>query len=379
MTKKKDREHMKTNMMYVQNLEHLPFKSLEELMTHIETEIKPLQVAGILHDKDISKKGNPKKPHVHVMMHFKSARSIYNIAKLLHDKSERIEKWKGYAETGFSYLIHETENSFDQYQYSSSEVIANFDYPAFLEEVRKKVKAKNKGKLIKEKTLIKNYLDALLDGKMSKEEVESKLNASQLARYHRQIDIIHQKWLENSAKKWKEKMTKERKIIRTIWLYGYAGVGKTRKAKKIAEDLKDSYFITGSNNDPFQEYIDEHIVILDELRPSAFNYSDLLKMFDPYNIGAVSPARYKDKKLVVHTFIVTTPYSPKEFYEAVARNNRKQFDVKIDTFYQLARRLHEVIRLTEDGSEIELYDKKFDDFISKNHASLRNKKNEKNQ
>lgn len=376
---KKDREHRVSNMMYVQDLEHLPFENLEKLMNHIETEIKPMQAAGILHDKDINDEGNPANPHVHVMMHFKNARSLYQIAKLLHDKPERVEKWKGYAETGFSYLIHETENSFDRYQYNPAEVISNFNYPAFLEEVRKKVKAKNKGKLIKEKTLIKNYLDAILSGKMSKEEVESKLNASQLARYHRQIEIIHQKWLENSARKWKEKMSKERKRIRTIWLYGYAGVGKTRKAKKIAEDLKDSYFITGSNNDPFQEYVDEHIVILDELRPSAFNYSDLLKMFDPYNIGGVSPARYKDKKLVVHTFIITTPYSPKEFYEAVARNNRKQFDVKIDTFYQLARRLDEVIHLTEDGSEIELYDKQFDDFVSKNHASKRNKKNEKNQ
>ncbi len=379
MTKKKDRKHIVSNMMYVQDLEHLPFENLEELMTHIETEIKPLQVAGILHDKDTHDDGNPKNPHVHVMMRFKNARSINNIAKLLHDKPERIKKWNPNYETGFSYLLHETENSFDQYQYSTSEVIANFNFPAFLDEVRKKVKEKNKAKLIKEKTLIKNYLDALLVGKMSKEEVESKLNASQLARYHRQIEIIHQKWLENSAKEWKEKMLKEGKKIRTIWLYGYSGVGKTRKAKKIADDLKDSFFITGSNNDPFQEYVDEHIVILDELRPSAFNYSDLLKMFDPYNIGGVSPARYKDKKLVVHTFIVTTPYNPKEFYEAVARNNRKQFDVKIDTFYQLARRLDEVIHLTEDGSEIELYDKQFDDFVSKNPASMKDKKNEKNQ
>lgn len=351
------------NMMYVQSVEHLPFNSLKDLINHIKKELKPIKVAGIIHNKDFKDDGKPEKDHVHVMLQFENARSLKNIAKLLHDKPERIEKWNERADTGFSYLIHETTNSLTKHQYSPDDVIANFDYSSFLEEVRKKVKEQSKNKTIREKQRINDLLEALLCGEISKEKLESKLSASQLANYNRKIEIIYQRSLENNAKQWKETMIKEGKKIETIWIYGYSGAGKTRYAKKYAEDSEEKYFLSGSSKDPFQEYVNEHIVILDELRPSTFYYSDLLKMLDPYNFEGSSPARYKDKNLVVHTFIVTTPYSPKEFFESIVQNNPKQLDVKIDTFYQLARRLHKVIYLTEQKKEIKIYDDTKDDFI----------------
>ena len=58
------------NMMYEQQLKHLPFPftTKEELAAFIEKVLKPKRYALILHDKDVDDKGNPVEPHIHVML-----------------------------------------------------------------------------------------------------------------------------------------------------------------------------------------------------------------------------------------------------------------------------------------------------------------------
>lgn len=358
MTTKRMRER---NIMYVQQLEYLPFKNFEELINHIETEINPTEYAAIIHDKDTHDDGSLKEPHVHVMFHFENARSIQKIAKLLKDKPQSIEKWNNNVDTGYSYLIHETEKSKNEHQYSLEEVTANFDYPARIEKIRKSIKNKT-SKNNKRSIKITEMLDLLLQNEISKKKLEESLTGSELAKYHSQIDIVYKKRLEREAEEWKLSMKSKNKKIKTIWIYGPSGTGKTKLAKSIAEKEEEAYFISGSDRDPFQNYTNEHIVILDELRAFTFGYNDLLKMLDPYLIGNSAPARYQDKNLVVHTFIITTPYSPEEFFDNLVKISKKRLDPNIDTFTQLARRLDEVIHLTKNGIEYLIYDKNEDKF-----------------
>lgn len=359
MSTKRKRER---NMMYVQKFKYLPFENLEEVIKCIETEIKPTEFAAIIHDKDKKDDGSLKDKHIHVMFHFENARSIENIAKMLKDKPQSIQKWDKKLESGYSYLIHETENSKHQHQYDPKEVIANFDYLKRIEKIRKSIKNNNLKKK-KRKIKIDELLDLLLQGKISKEKLEISLNGAELAQYHRQIDVVYKKRLERQANKWIEAREAEGAKSKTLWIYGPAGTGKTQLAKKRAQKESRSYYISGSSNDPFQNYIDENIVILDELRPNDFEYSDLLRMFDPYNFKNCAPSRYQNKNLIVHTFIVTTPYSPKDFFEKVIKIKGKNFDSKIDTFYQLARRLDEVIHVTEKQIQKLTYQKKYDNFL----------------
>ena len=79
-------------------------------------------------------------------------------------------------------------------------------------------------------------------------------------------------------------------VKQVIYMYGGPGLGKTRLAKSYAEKEKEPYYITGSSRDPFQSYRNQEIVIIDELRPDTFNYSDLLKILDPYNFDVLLPS-----------------------------------------------------------------------------------------
>lgn len=154
------------NMMYVQQLRYLPAGTVEQLEELVK-KLKPKKYALIVHDKDVNEQGEPTEDHVHVMLSFKNARSFSSIAKKLGDKSQSIKKWEGKAENGFSYLIHATENSRDKYQYSPSEVKANFNYQEEIRRITKEVE--QSGQTANSKIL----LDALYKGKISKENWKS--------------------------------------------------------------------------------------------------------------------------------------------------------------------------------------------------------------
>ena len=57
------------NMMYTQQMEHLPFRTREELEERIKTKLDPKKYAiSEVHDKNIGGDGNPVEKHLHVML-----------------------------------------------------------------------------------------------------------------------------------------------------------------------------------------------------------------------------------------------------------------------------------------------------------------------
>ncbi|MFC4389257.1 Rep family protein [Gracilibacillus marinus] len=347
------------NMMYVQSLEHLPFKDLTECLVHIEKELNPIKYAAILHNKDINEGGSLKIPHIHVMLQFENARSIANVAKLLKDSPQYIQQWKGDSTNGYSYLIHATIDAQEQHQYDVNEVKSNFDYKDLIEKAKKGVKFTLTGK---DELIIKGLLDKLYIGKISKEEVEKQLSGSQYAKAKTRIDSVYQKHMEVVAVEWREYMRENNLSIEVIWIYGDSGVGKTRLAKDYASQYGEDYFITGSSRDPFQHYQGQKIIILDELRPSTFQYSDLLKTLDPFNDDVMGASRYFDKPLTANIFIITSPYKPRDFYLKIIEENKK-FDSRTDSFKQLARRINLILYLDKDSIQTAFYDSKLDNFF----------------
>jgi hypothetical protein len=343
------------NMMYEQQLAHLPTQTLENLTDLINKTLKPKKYATILHDKDTDEKGQPVEPHVHAMLSFDNARSINSVAKLLGDQPQYIEAWKGDSRNGYAYLIHATDNARTKYQYSADEVKANFDYHAMIQNMTTEIKKIN---TYGDRAKIQNFLNLLYIGSITKEEVEKQLTGAQYAKARKQIEAVWTKYLENSAAEWRKKMVAAGKFIRVIWIYGKPGTGKTSFAKEYAkkEGNGQPFYISGSSNDIFQSYKGEHIIILDELRPQSIPYHDLLRILDPFGIDSqvFAPSRYCDKALAADLIIVTTPFEPFEFYQEIFGNKPNM----IDRFEQLERRIALTINVTDTAILAATYDSK---------------------
>lgn len=65
--------------------------------------------------------------------------------------------------------------------------------------------------------------------------------------------------------------------IRAIWLYGGAGVGKSRAAAECGLDAYRKYVGRW-----FDGYMDQDLVIIDDLETNDIRYTDLLRWMDPY-------------------------------------------------------------------------------------------------
>lgn len=337
------------NMMYVQQMSHLPAGNIDTLVDLIEKNLKPNKYAVILHDKDIDDNGTPKEPHVHVMMSFDNARSLRSISQKLGEvdaggcvHTEHIEVWKGNSNNGYAYLVHETDRARTQHIYDAGEVRANFDYPAFVQNVSQTV---SKISECRNAAMVKTMLDMLYQGIMTKEQVEKQLPGSMLGRYQPQIDRVFAKYLQNRAAEWRKEMVEKNKSVRVIWIYGAAGTGKTSFAKQYARKEGQNYYISGSSRDVFQNYTGQHTMILDELRPESIPYQDLLRITDPYGIDSevMAPSRYSDKALACDLIIITSPFSPYEFYTKMFGTIGSQ----TDSFEQLRRRISLTLTMTE--------------------------------
>ena len=258
-------------------------KTKEDLANRIETVLHPIKYAVIVHDQETDKEGNRKEADMHAMLCFKNARFLSAVAKKLGDKEQFIEKWDGDVNNGFSYLLHRTKDAKTKgkHQYDPSEVIANFDFSGLINQIENKVTLKQYQAQAGVKFSVDELLNALYSGIMTKEEVEKHMTGAQYGRYRRQVEDVWRKRLQLLADEWRQEMAAQGRQVKVIWIYGASGVGKTRLARAYAEKLGQSYYMTGSSRDLFQNYKGEHTLIIDELRPNVIPYQDLLRILDP--------------------------------------------------------------------------------------------------
>lgn len=327
-------------IMYEQQVRYLPNEqSPQELYNLLLENLKPELCALIVHDKDTKEDGvTPVEPHIHIMMRFENARSLNSVANILGDKPQYFEAWPRNYKNGFSYLIHATDRAKNKYQYSASEVIANFDYIAFIKDVEEKVVSASR-KTTKEK--VDYILNMVASGDMTIREAREEMTGAEYAKNCHLLQRANEKNLIRKAEELKEELMISNKPVEVYWIYGTTGTGKTRMAKAIARGEKEEFYISSTRKDPFQFYSGEHIIILDEIRSETIYYSELLSILDPFSLGAVKvTSRYSNKILSCRMFIITTPYSPTTFH--------RYYNLPAsDTGEQLYRRLTTVVEMDE--------------------------------
>ena len=232
------------------------------------------QWAYINHDKDDTR------PHYHIYVNFGSAGVKHDIvARWFGVEENFVEKIKGRRSDVLLYLIHGNESQQNKHQYDPTEVIANFDWQT---EVAN-------GKILGN---FENYSYAQMLGYVDTLPIDEKVTAfnklKKLWEIHCQTALM-----------------KPDRNIDVDFIQGKGGTGKTYYAKKLLTSMNLDFCISSSSNDPFQDYLGQKGIILDDLRDTSFEMEDLLKILDN-NTNSSVRSRFNNKVFNGDVIVITT-------------------------------------------------------------------------
>ena len=261
----------------------------------IETRIKSLtnikKYAIIIHDKDLLESGEPKKRHFHCVLTFSNATTSEVVAKTLQVEEQYVNKIKTTVKSANLYLVH--RNNPEKFQYSASEVVANFDYIEYIDGCEPKQQRENIAKRI-EKGEIKQY------------------------NLHKFITIDEygkNKVYYDRCFDYRQNLIKgNNRNMECIFISGGTGTGKTTQAKMFANQKGYECYISSGGKNPLDNYKGEECIILDDLRDSTYKLSDFLKLTDN-NTDSLVGCRFYNKSIAeCRLLIVTSVKNIEDFY-----------------------------------------------------------------
>ena len=124
-----------------------------------------------------------------------------------------------------------------------------------------------------------------------------------------------------------------------MFIHGKGGTGKTYYAKKLLTQMKYDFCVSSSSNDPFQDYMGQQAIILDDLRDKAFEFEDLLKLLDNNTASSVK-SRFSNKVFNGKMIVITSTVPLSFWYRELQWN-------KQDTLQQLYRRVTSYVVVEE--------------------------------
>ncbi|MBQ9098498.1 MAG: hypothetical protein IJY50_03620 [Clostridia bacterium] len=271
--------------------------------------------AYILHDKDDTR------PHYHIYINFgNSGINSADVAEWFGVPENFIEKVKGRYTDMLLYLTHGNDSQQNKHQYSASEVVANFDFQT-------------------------EIMNSKILG-----DFEKYSYAQQLA-YVNSLPVSEKSTAFNKLQTlWKLHcqclMLKPDRNVEVVFVCGKGGTGKTYYAKKLLTSLDYDYCVSSSSNDPFQDYMGQKAIILDDLRDQTFEFADLLKILDNNTASSVR-SRFANKVFNGEMIVITSTVPLSYWYY---QYKSSQFD----TIQQLYRRISCYVVVTD--SYINVYD-----------------------
>lgn len=277
--------------------------------------------AYILHDKDDTF------PHYHIYLNFgNSGVDTKQVAEWFGLQESQVSKIRGRHTDMLLYLTHGNDSQKNKYQYSPTEVVANFDFETEI------TNAKILGDF-------ENFSYA-----QQLEYVNSLPVSEKTTAYSKLLNLwkLRCQWLS---------LHNDRQID-VIFIAGKGGTGKTYYAKKLLNDMKLDFCVSSSSNDIFQDYLGQDAIILDDLRDKAFinsngtdNLEDLLKILDNNTASSVR-SRFANKVFNGKVIVITSSVPIKFWFP-----RHKSSDM--DGLEQLYRRISCYVEMSFD--EITVY------------------------
>ena len=264
--------------------------------------------AYILHDKDDTR------PHYHIYVNFgNNGVSHELVASWFEVPPNFVNKIKGRKTDMLLYLTHGNETQKHKHQYEPSEVVSNFAFEVEIE----KSKIIGNFKQYSFAEMLK-YIDTL--------------PISEKAKAYSQLEKLWR--IECSLLTFNPDRN-----VDVVFITGKGGTGKTYYAKKMFEDLKYDFCISSSSNDPFQDYLGQRGIILDDMRDTVFELPDLLKILDNNTASSVK-SRFANKVFNGNMIILTSSVPLCYWYSSFRYNENDSLD-------QLYRRITLYVEVKE--------------------------------
>ncbi len=255
------------------------------------------------------------RPHYHVYVNFgNSGVDSSDVAKWFDVPENLVGKIHGRKTDMLLYLTHGNESQKHKHQYDPSEVVSNFSFETEIE----------KSKIIGN---FKDYSFAQMVQYIDTLPISDKTKA------YKQLKSLWE--IECSMCSFRPD-----RDVEVVFITGKGGTGKTYYAKKLLTDLGYDYCVSSSSNDPYQDYMGQRGIILDDLRDTAFNdLSDLLKILDNNTSSSVR-SRFFNKFFVGKMIIITSSVPLCYWYKQYRYNSSDSLD-------QLYRRISTYVEVKE--------------------------------
>ncbi len=268
------------------------------------------QYAYILHDKDIGQS-----PHWTIYLNFgNSGVDTKQVGEWFGLQESQVERIKGRKTSALEYLTHSNDTQQHKHQYSPSEIIANFDFETEIKNA----------KILGDFEHF-SYAQQL--------EYVNTLPVSEKASAFTQLEKLWKlqcKWLTLQTDR----------QLEVMFICGKGGTGKTYYAKKLLKSMNYDYCVSSSSNDPFQDYLGQKAIILDDLRDKSFEFEDLLKILDNNTVSSVQ-SRFQNKVFNGVLIVITSTVPLRYWY-------RLQYGNAHDTLSQLYRRIGCYVEVTKE-------------------------------
>ncbi len=274
--------------------------------------------AYINHDKDDTR------PHYHIYLNFGvSSVDTSVIATWFQVADNFVSRVKGRKADMLMYLTHGNDTQKNKHQYSVDEVHANFDFETEIEN----------SKIIGDfKTY--SYAEQL--------KYIASLPISEKSKAFTQLKKLWELECQTLC-------LETDRDMQVVFITGKGGSGKTTYAKKMLEKLGYDYCISSSSNDPFQDYLGQKAIILDDLRDRSFELEDLLKLLDNNTRSSVK-SRFNNKvfngKMIVITSSVPLCYWYSKFKSVNSIESLDQLYRRIGTYIEVSKTM---INVFDDG------------------------------
>lgn len=281
------------------------------------------QWAYILHDMDDTR------PHYHIYLYFGVGVDSADVAKwfqlgyekdgVQYSGEQFINKVHGRRTDVLMYLTHENESQKYKHIYPREKVVANFDFVTEIEA----------SKIIGD---FEHYSYAQQLKYVDSLPIDEKPAA--FSKLRKLWELRCQCLALNTDRQ-----------LQVVFICGKGGTGKTYYARKLLTSLGYDFCISSSSNDPFQDYMGQRAIILDDLRDRSFDFEDLLKILDNNTASSVK-SRFTNKVFNGDVIVITSSVPLQYWYKEYQYN---KFDVR----QQLFRRISCYVAVTE--KEVAVY------------------------